>query len=127
METCTIDASCILLVEDDPDIQETVRDLIVALGYSVTVANNGREAFAHLSNTARFPCLVIMDLFMPEMNGYELLKLLRKDDRFVTLPIVVCSATDDRPPGAARYIKKPFELHALIDAVKSFCQQQNAR
>src|SRR5690348_9871510 len=119
----SVDTACIVLVEDDPDIQEAVRDLLTAAGYSITVASNGREALAHLRDTTRLPCLVIMDVFMPEMNGYELLKLLRSEDRFVTLPIAICSASDDPPPGAARYIKKPFELAALIGVVESFCQR----
>jgi DNA-binding response OmpR family regulator len=119
----SVDTACIVLVEDDPDIQEAVRDMLTAAGYTITVANNGREALAHLKDTERLPCLVIMDVFMPEMNGYELLKLLRSQDRFVTLPVAVCSASDDPPPGAARYLKKPFELASLIGVVESFCQR----
>ena len=126
MDDSSVDIACIVLVEDDLDVQEAVRDILTAAGYSIIIANNGREALAHLRDTERLPCLVIMDLFMPEMDGYELLKLLRSQDRFVSLPIAVCSASDNPPLGATRYIKKPFNLGALISVVESFCQRSAA-
>lgn len=126
MDTSSTDPSRILIVEDDPDIQEAVSDLITAAGYLVKVVDNGRQALMFLKSTNRLPCLVIMDLFMPEMNGHELLQLLRLEDRFITLPVAVFSASaDPPPPGATRYVKKPFELHVLLDTVRSFCEPVN--
>jgi CheY-like chemotaxis protein len=127
MDACPSDGSRVLLVEDDADIQEGVCDLIHAAGYEVRVVDNGREALEYLRDAKRLPCLVILDLFMPEMNGHELLKLLRQDDRFIALPVAVFSASDDVPPGAHRYIKKPFELDALLDAVSSFCEPHDPK
>jgi CheY-like chemotaxis protein len=112
----------VLVVEDDEDVRETLCELLVAHGYRVDAVGNGREALEYLDRAERDPCIVLLDLAMPVMNGWELLTVLQREDHFVTIPVAVVSAdVDDAPAGAARYFKKPVCLEALLEVVASYC------
>jgi CheY-like chemotaxis protein len=82
----------VLVVEDDLNAREMMRLLLIGEGWSVSVATNGREALDRLG-TER-PNLVLLDLMMPEMDGFEFLVEFRKDPKFVTTPVIVVTAAD---------------------------------
>ena len=113
----------ILVVEDDPDIRETLRDVLEIEGYEVTTAEHGKDALDKLARMAR-PCLVLLDLMMPVMSGAEFLAVLRKDEVLSTLPVVVVSAW---PKEAAKvrdaqgFVKKPVDLDALLRLMGQYC------
>lgn len=120
-------APIILLVEDDPDIQESLRLFLELEGFTVESAHNGAEAFAYL--LAKRPASVILlDLMMPIMNGYE---FLEKAQAFGTpeaesvcgIPIVVLSAATDLERVArerdVRFVKKPIDLDRLLEVIRS--------
>jgi CheY-like chemotaxis protein len=109
----------VLVVDDDPDIRDTLRDVIEAEGFTVACASNGREALALLGVGLR-PALVVLDLMMPTMTGWELLAALRADRALVDLPVAVMSAAGERaaPAGATWFLRKPIDLDALLELLR---------
>lgn len=108
----------ILVVEDDFEILETIRDRLVQEGYTVRTATNGQEALDDLSRNQR-PSLIVLDLKLPVRSGWEFLEALRKSDTLITIPVVVVSAYLGFPPaGAVAWIKKPFKAEQLLGIVK---------
>ncbi len=109
----------ILLVEDDTAIRETIAELLSDEGYRVTSAANGAEALA-LLEASDAPSLILLDLMMPVMNGWELRRALHDDPRLASVPVVVISASRDaesRTADAAAFLAKPFDAGRLLDTV----------
>ncbi|MGB8213301.1 MAG: HD domain-containing phosphohydrolase [Anaerolineales bacterium] len=112
----------ILLVEDDASLLEVMRCLLEAEGYDVYPAINGKQAL-NLFVSSR-PNLVVSDIMMPEMNGYELLESVRDMPEGITVPFLFLSARTERSDvdrarsmGVDDYLFKPFEASELINAV----------
>ncbi len=114
----------ILVVEDDCTIRETIAELLQEEGYGVTCAGNGVEALAALAHEEA-PGLILLDLMMPVMNGWELRDALSHDPRLSRIPVVVVSAGTAADAaaslGADAFLPKPFEITALLDAVGRHC------
>src|SRR5262245_42013767 len=81
----------ILLVDDDDDLRESIEGLLTEQGHEVTTARNGLDALDALDG-AELPDVAVIDVFMPEMDGLELLERLRGDARLAALPVIVMSA-----------------------------------
>jgi two-component system, OmpR family, response regulator CpxR len=114
---------CVMVVEDDPDIQESLRLLLEEEGCRVTTAGNGAEALSALNHDDP-PKLILLDLMMPIMSGWEFLERVRDDARLNKIPIVVVTAAGeqrDTPEGAVRLMRKPVNLDALLGLVRQFC------
>jgi len=112
----------ILIVEDDPDIRETIRDLLADEGFTVRTAENGKHGLEVLSQGER-PCLVLLDMMMPVMDGAGFLEKLREDRVIPELPVVIVSAVmNHQAPGTAGFLRKPVDLDKLLNTVKQFCQ-----
>jgi two-component system, NtrC family, sensor histidine kinase KinB len=111
----------VLIVEDEADVREIVSQVLEARGYAVETAVDGLAAIAHLQKTTRDPCIVLLDLMMPHLNGWELMELLRKEDRLYCLPVVVMSASGDDVPDGVRFLRKPFALEELVRVVTEHC------
>lgn len=117
----------VLIVEDDVDIRDTLSELLQLEGYAVLVAENGQQALDHLAVMAR-PCLILLDLMMPVMNGWDFLKELRahaQNDILATIPVVIISAAGESAQSARKisqgFIKKPIDLDCLLREVKQHC------
>ncbi len=112
----------VLFVDDDADIREGVVLLLEDAGFCVATAGDGREALELLRSGAPPPALIVMDLMMPEMNGWELREHLLRDAALAAIPIVVVTG-DTRAEhraeqlGAAGYLAKPFDGAALLEMV----------
>jgi CheY-like chemotaxis protein len=108
----------ILVVEDDVTIRESMRSLLVDEGYEVYCAANGRVALNLLAAIPR-PCVILVDLMMPVMDGRELLAELKNDDRLARIPVAVVSAARNLSglETADAVLKKPFGLEELLDVV----------
>jgi CheY-like chemotaxis protein len=114
----------ILVVDDDPDIRETLAELLREEGYAVISASHGREALCALELEPR-PDLILLDLMMPVMDGWQFRREQTKDPEISSIPVVVISATgrDDvvSALGAARFLKKPINLEQLLSVVEQHC------
>jgi CheY-like chemotaxis protein len=114
----------ILIVEDNPDSRETLTMVIEGMGYAVSAVSNGREALEYL-RTHSLPCLILLDLMMPVMDGWEFRDRQRQDPELADIPILVVSAVNDpdqiRAVGAVDYLKKPIDFDVLGQRVEQFC------
>jgi len=114
----------VLVVDDDPGIQETLRDLLEEEGYEVVVAGNGRQALDRLDQGLH-PDIILLDLMMPVMNGWQFREHLRQRGEALRPPIVVISADHTLAAQAAQlqaegYLAKPFDLMALLAEVARY-------
>lgn len=121
----------LLLVDDEPGLREAVQAYLADSGFTVVVATNGQEGWEKLQQED--PDLVITDIMMPEIDGYQLLKQMREDPRFRALPVVFLTArgmTSDRIQGyQARcdaYISKPFDPDELVAVVENLLERRAA-
>jgi CheY-like chemotaxis protein len=114
----------ILLVEDNDDVREMMALALELAGHVVWLAANGRDALARLNEDGPLPCLILMDLMMPVMNGWELRAALRGDPRLAGIPVVVVSALNaelaQRVPGT-EFLPKPVDIDRLLDIVCDYC------
>lgn len=113
----------VMIVEDDSEIRETLKEIIELEGYTVYTAPDGKKALEMLRNAQDRPCLVLLDLMMPVMNGWELLELREQDVLLATIPVVVVSAAGDRAKNthATGYIKKPVDIDVLLGTIRQYC------
>ncbi len=119
----------ILVVDDSPFILELVKDILVKSGYEVERAMNGHEAMLAIGEV--HPDLVLLDIIMPEMSGYQVCRLIRSDDRLKTLPVVMMTAKDTQKDrfwglevGADAYITKPIEEQNLLETISSLLREK---
>ena len=111
----------VLIVEDDIDLRDCVREELEQAGYRVVTAGNGHEGLEQLETNPE-PCLIVLDLMMPVMNGYEFLAALRDRDQHI--PVVVTSAFLDSvatPEGVSGLLPKPFRMEALLAVLARYC------
>jgi CheY-like chemotaxis protein len=112
----------VLVVEDDDDIRNALQDILITEGYTVFCANNGQEGVDILKKM-ECPGLILLDLMMPVMNGWEFITVKDKDVQLAPIPVVVVSAVADRgkPVHARGFIKKPINLDVLLKVVSQYC------
>lgn len=118
-----------MVVEDDADIREGLSALLDAEGYPVLLAGDGREALDVLSNGKPAPGLILLDLMMPRMNGWQFLEAVKDAPRAARIPIVVMSAyreNDRRISDAAldrrvAFLRKPVDVKLLLKLIQHYC------
>jgi CheY-like chemotaxis protein len=110
----------VIVIEDDADIREAVVTALELEGFHVFQAENGARGLEVLQ-TMPHPSLILADLMMPVMDGWQLINALSQDDRLATLPVVVVSATNEKSPEGFRHVKKPIELDDLVKIVAEMC------
>jgi CheY-like chemotaxis protein len=112
----------VLIVEDDEDIRATMRLALELKGYTIVEAGNGREGIDALVTMPR-PCLILLDLMMPVMDGWAFLTALERDSTLDEIPVVVVTAIG-QPEGtikARSIIAKPLPLEVLYATVREYC------
>lgn len=116
----------ILIVEDDPDIRETLRLYLEAAGYNVSSAANGEEALRLLDRSAK-PCLILLDMMMPVMDGWAFLAALGENEALAAVPVAVVTAypseiTSEMPwDQVEEVLRKPVDLRELMETVQEHC------
>jgi len=110
----------IVVVDDSEDAQEFFRSALEAAGYRVLAARNGKDALEILVEHST-PSAIIVDLFMPIMDGFELMDVLRSYTRLARVPLIVVSASDGQIAfgGDALFLKKPIQEPELIETVET--------
>jgi CheY-like chemotaxis protein len=109
----------ILVIEDDAAIRELLREIFTARGFAVVTARQGAEALEILERGVR-PTLIVLDIVMPIMGGDQFLKELRANEELKNIPVLVTSATKEKPPTAEGFVAKPFELATLFEAARPY-------
>ena len=113
----------ILLVDDNYDARQLVGTVLRSGGYDVVEAENGLDALGLLETMSTKPCLVLLDLMMPVMDGQEFLHALREQNRLVTLPVVVLSAggQPSQVPDAIMFLRKPVDPRLILALASEIC------
>jgi CheY-like chemotaxis protein len=116
----------ILIVEDDNEIRECVGEFLRDEGYSVESAENGAAALAHLKNCETLPSLILLDLMMPVMDGFQFREAQMKDDTLAAIPTAMLSAhgrVEERAKSAGlkHILRKPIELDDLLRLTRTYC------
>ncbi|NET57000.1 MAG: response regulator transcription factor [Symploca sp. SIO2E6] len=121
----------LLLVDDEPGLREAVQDYLQEHGFTVQAASNAGDAWQMLQT--KTPDLVISDIMMPKVDGYQFLEQLRDDPRFKSLPVVFLTArgmTTDRiqgyQAGCDAYLSKPFDPDELVAIVENLLERRTA-
>ena len=115
----------ILIVEDETDFRAGVAAVLESAGYNVVEAEDGVAALRSLRSDTEF-CLILLDLFMPVMNGWKFRGEQRQDPQIAEIPVVVISAAQDASRhgsdlGAIATISKPVDFDRLLDYVNRYC------
>jgi len=118
----------VVMVDDDLDLTRLVEAGLGDAGYEVSVANDGEEGIERILSSE--PDLVILDVMMPKMTGWEVCKYLRSKDAFADLPVLMLTGigpavNDMTAPlyGASSHLDKPFEMEELIERVDTLLAQ----
>jgi CheY-like chemotaxis protein len=113
----------VLIVEDDPDLREMMAQLLALEGLRACTAVNGRDALDYLRRNQK-PNVILLDLMMPVMDGWEFRRQQQTDARLADIPVVVLSAFDHARTdevGATAVLKKPLDFEHLLQLVRQYC------
>lgn len=115
----------ILIVDDEKDIVETIKFMLETEGFECITAYDGEEALSKAKEEN--PDLIILDVMMPKINGYKICRLLKFDDKYKDIPVIMVTARSQmedkaigKETGANEYITKPFDIMHLVERVKSY-------
>ncbi len=111
----------LLIVDDDVELCESMADALTDAGYEAVTAHDGRRAW-RLSRHGPPPCLILLDLMMPEMTGWQFRERQLRDQRTRNIPVVIMTASREArrdPTAAGPLLLKPFTLDELLDQVES--------
>ena len=118
----------ILVVDDDPNIRELLLQELTEAGYQVELASDGREAVRAVRRDR--PDLILLDVMMPEMNGFDVAAVLKNDPQTMDIPIVILSIVQDRDRGfrlgVDRYLTKPIDTDVLFREVGALIEQKKS-
>lgn len=123
-------ATTVLVVDDDEDIRLILAQILSLQGYDAPTAANGLDALSQLYDGVR-PCLILLDLMMPAMSGWEFRTKQLQDPKLADIPVVVLSGGDNVAQHAsalkaAAYLEKPVDLDQLLAVVRTYCHKGNA-
>ena len=123
-QTKEIEIKTVLVVDDDEDLLDAVRMVVEEEGYRVLTARNGEEAFEVLGSGEK-PCLILLDMRMPGMDGQEFRRRQLADDRIAGIPVVgftgMSNGDDALLLKLSSYLRKPVHLHQLLETVEHYC------
>jgi CheY-like chemotaxis protein len=121
-----VTATTVLLIDDEEDILDAVATALEEEGYIVEAAHDGAEGLEKLRHLRR-PCIVLLDLMMPRMNGWDFLQAIEKDFDLSTLPVIVFTAAPDETRQLRRpVLRKPIDLDVLVSTVRAIDEQERA-
>ena len=115
----------VLVVEDDPTIREVLVEVLGEHGYDAVGASNGREALDTLAASSDRPCVILLDLMMPVMDGRSFREQQLQSPDLSGIPVIVISAHLDHTVAndlnAAAYLRKPVKLAEVLRSVRTYC------
>ncbi len=117
--------STVLIVDDSPTLREMLTDLLRKSGHAVIQASDGVDAQEKLGAGSSVPDLVVMDVVMPRMNGYELCRWIKKNPQTQDVPVIMCTSKSEEfdrywgmKQGADAYVTKPYHPDELMGVVR---------
>jgi DNA-binding response OmpR family regulator len=120
----------VLVIDDEDELRASVCELLLEEGFSSIVARNGKEGLDFLRSCDMKPCLILLDIMMPVMSGYEFLERIAKDRTLCPIPIVIMSALDNVAVtmetfgmSARAVLRKPFDIDELLTLVTENCRR----
>ena len=121
----TVTMPCILLIEDNLDMRDSIAMLLEYQGYEVVAASNGQEGLERLRTMER-PCLILLDLMMPVMDGWTFRAELLRTPELAAIPVIILSGAEDAEDAAERlrcvdHLSKPFPADRLYRTVRDHC------
>jgi CheY-like chemotaxis protein len=114
----------VLIVEDDEDLRDMMAQMLTIEGYDAATVANGREALDYL-HTSENPHVILLDLMMPVMDGWEFRRQQQADPTLAPVPVIVLSALDPARTAsvdAAAFLKKPLDFDRLLELVRAHCR-----
>jgi CheY-like chemotaxis protein len=119
----------VLIVEDDADLREMMAQLLTLEGYHTETVANGREALKYLHEAPR-PDVILLDLMMPIMDGWEFRKRQQDDPALADVPVIVLTALDQAQARAndlngVDFLKKPLDFDRLLELVRRHCRPEH--
>jgi CheY-like chemotaxis protein len=114
----------VLIVEDDDDLREMMAHMLTIEGFDASTVANGREALEYLQHAVR-PHVILLDLMMPVMDGWEFRRQQKADPDLAPVPVIVLSALDQSRAAtvdAAAFLKKPLDFDRLLELVRQHCR-----
>ncbi|HSY39484.1 MAG TPA: response regulator [Polyangia bacterium] len=118
-ELATKPESVVLVVEDEAESRDTLRELLELEGYKVETASDGKAALELLKTVD--PCVILLDLFMPVMDGWQVIDQLRTDGRLGKMNVLVITSAGHRAPSDLRVLQKPLNLGKLLSTIEAVC------
>ena len=116
----------VLVVDDDADLRNSIKRVLEDDGHEVITASDGREALTRLNEPAFHPSVMVLDLMMPVMNGWQLLDIFARDRRLQKIPVILTSAYFGNRFVADPHtmLRKPFKLDRLLELVAHHCDER---
>jgi CheY-like chemotaxis protein len=115
----------VLIVEDDADLREMMAQLLSLEGFKSATVANGREALEYLHDGREKPDVILLDLMMPVMDGWEFRRKQQADPTVADVPVIVLSALDQSRAAdvdAQAFLKKPLDFDRLLQLVRQYCE-----
>jgi two-component system response regulator MprA len=117
----------VLVVDDDRNVCDLISSMLKGQGYETAVACNGKEALSYLKTSSRRPGLILLDLMMPEMTGWEFRKIQQGDPAIAGIPVAIITGLDDVAGkasgiGVVDVLYKPSRVETLSALVSRFCR-----
>jgi len=122
----------VLVVDDEPDLVRVLEFGLKASGYTVEVASDGQEGLKKAREIK--PDVILLDLMLPKLDGYKVCRLLKFDDRFKHIPIIILSARTQEGDqalalemGANRFVTKPYDFSEILGYIETLLKSPTAR
>lgn len=113
-----------LIIEDNLEIRENTTEILELAGYQVITAHNGKEGVTKA--TLKKPDVILCDIMMPEMNGYDVIKQLKSNPNTLGIPFIYVTASAEKSEvkmamdmGADGYVRKPFDVRELMETINN--------
>jgi CheY-like chemotaxis protein len=111
----------VMVIDDDEDVREVLRDFIEDIGYRPVVAANGQEGLDAIRKLDEPPCVILLDLMMPVMDGWRFLEVVAGDADLASIPVVISTSAPDRAPSGPRVLAKPVDLEDFMAELRHHC------
>jgi CheY-like chemotaxis protein len=116
----------IVVVDDEPGVCDTIKEVLEDEGYAVEIARDGRSGLALLRRLTTQPCLLLLDIIMPVLDGNEMYREILADPALAPLRIVIATSDPSRAPAGLPVLAKPLSLTRLMETVRAHCGDAEA-